>query len=56
MSQYKEEQLGEIFSLESIYPDELESKCFIETLSVYKFLIITDFIHFSIGDRAISSI
>nr|CAG4651385.1 EOG090X0F6V [Simocephalus serrulatus]SVE94544.1 EOG090X0F6V [Simocephalus serrulatus] len=24
MSQYKEEQLGEIFSLESIYPDELE--------------------------------
>jgi len=26
MSIYKEEQLGEIFSLESIYPDELESK------------------------------
>lgn len=26
MSQYKEEQLGEIFSLESIYPDELEGK------------------------------
>nr|CAG4646625.1 EOG090X0F6V [Macrothrix elegans] len=24
MSQYKEEQLGEIFSLESIYPDELQ--------------------------------
>nr|CAG4650540.1 EOG090X0F6V [Sida crystallina] len=24
MTQYKEEQLGEIFSLESIYPDELE--------------------------------
>ena len=28
MSQYKEEQLGEIFSLESIYPDELESICY----------------------------
>jgi len=26
MSQYKEEQVGEIFSLECIYPDELESK------------------------------
>ena len=28
MSQYKEEQLGEIFSLDSIYPDELESICY----------------------------
>ena len=26
MSQYKEEQVGEIFSLECIYPDELEGK------------------------------